>query len=1019
MFDPISLIIQLVIGLVAMAASTIIKSMQQQDKQRVPGVRGERQVGGTNPMAFIVGRYGTAGQFEYGGEWGDDGGTPNAYRTEVYSHCDLVADGMAGRFINGKPVTLDASPHADLGYPVLEFRDGAGKDRMWWRDYTGVQTVADPLLLAKFGADPDRPWLSDMIFRGVAYSIVTSLVNRELFASAVPAPMFDERGIHMYDVRKDTTAGGSGSHRLDDPATWEWSDNPIVIIYNILLGIRYEGVWLWGGQDIGQQHLPYAVWASQMDKCDALVAKPAGGTEKRFRCGYEISVDQEPQAVIGELLKTCEGRIAEIGGTWKVLVAEPDAPVASVTTDDVVISEDQSEEPFPGLESLFNEMRADYPEPAMAWEMNEAPVRLRSDYEAADDGRHLPFSTSYKAAPYVDQVQRLMYAALEEGRRFRKPVKTYAPEWWEYEPLDSYLLTDAEEGYTDKAFLITVMDDLPNGNQVVGSQEIDPADYDPPDDEIVEVDFPPLVIARPAPQEIIGWNVAPYIFPDSAAEGRRIGIEIFYDEGLLDVRAVRVQVREDFGDNNLVFDGEFPYDATELDPSRALTWGGIIPDEDYEVRGIYVPFSGRAVEWSGWLGVTAPPIYLTPADFYPDLEGTLEVLNQGLEWLAQSNKRVRDDLQSVVVRLQDQGNTSDDNFQQVRTALTATQGLIKADYELLITTAVGIIDGELVGISSRVETLEVAYADPVSGNAALASGLDAIVVQITDGTTGLVALANSITSIETSVGDISADAKIRMVSQASSGSSYATVGIQARATTGDVWTTAAILLDSKSDGSSRVLLVGQRIGLMDSGGTVYGMFDATGAYFNTALIENASITNAKIVNATITGAKIANATITNTQIANATIGSAQIANAAIGNAQLGTAVIQTANIVSGNVSETFATQTAAAVNCSASAGGVTVLASVSVTASAGKVIITAQCDIGAGTGVAYLMYLRKNGVLLGSIKSISGILGLQSVVFVDSSPSTATYELVHEAAFTTTPVYTASYRSIIAVNNKV
>jgi hypothetical protein len=286
-----------------------------------------------------------------------------------------------------------------------------------------------------------------------------------------------------------------------------------------------------------------------------------------------------------------------------------------------------------------------------------------------------------------------------------------------------------------------------------------------------------------------------------------------------------------------------------------------------------------------------PDISLTPDDFYPDLGDTLEVLNQGLEWLAASNKKVRDDLQSVVVRLQDQGNTSDDNFQQLRTALSVETDLIKADYELLVTTAVGILDGQIVGITSRVETLEVAYADPVTGNAALASGLDAIVVQITDGTTGLVALANSITGIETSVGDISADAKIRMVSQSSSGDSYSTVGIQARATTGDAWTTAAILLDAKSTGESRVLLVGQKIGLMDSGGTVYAMFDATGAYFATARIQDASITNAKITDATITSAKIADAAIT----------SAKIGNAAITNAKIGTLAVGTINLADGAV----------------------------------------------------------------------------------------------------------------------
>jgi hypothetical protein len=34
-----------------------------------------------------------------------------------------------------------------------------------------------------------------------------------------------------------TVAGGSGSHRWNDPSTWEWSDNPAVCRYNWVRGI--------------------------------------------------------------------------------------------------------------------------------------------------------------------------------------------------------------------------------------------------------------------------------------------------------------------------------------------------------------------------------------------------------------------------------------------------------------------------------------------------------------------------------------------------------------------------------------------------------------------------------------------------------------------------------------------------------------------------------------------------------------------------------------------------------------
>src|SRR5690606_10234386 len=131
------------------------------------------------------------------------------------------------------------------------------------------QATYNSYLNSVFGSDPERPWLTDMIGRGIPYVTMTARVHENLWPSE-PTYMFEARGIRLYDPRKDSTAGGSGSHRLDDQSTWEWTDNNAVIIYNILLGIRYENAIVWGGRY--QQHqLPYAVWAAAMDACDASV----------------------------------------------------------------------------------------------------------------------------------------------------------------------------------------------------------------------------------------------------------------------------------------------------------------------------------------------------------------------------------------------------------------------------------------------------------------------------------------------------------------------------------------------------------------------------------------------------------------------------------------------------------------------------------------------------------------------------------------------------------------------------
>jgi hypothetical protein len=615
-------LIQLLVGIVLNVAGQLISSIGKQDQaaQKIAGVRGTIQTGGDHAPTFIIGRYGTAGKLKYAGTWGNAGETPNAYYTKEIEVSFLPIRGFSGFFVNGERVTLAASKTGDLGYAVLEYRVG-GVDHLWINPYLGDQTVADPLMRAQFGSDPDRPYTADMVGYGLGKFIATALVNRELFPN-LPEFLAEVDGIE-----------------LDDPRGDDAHDNPIVAAYTILKGIYFDGQWVYGPQSYSDTNFRLSNIESEADKCDA---PRAGGTEPRFRMGLEVALDAEPHAVVGELLKACEGRWTDLGGVYKFLVGEPAAPVVSFTDEDIVITEQQTFEPFPGLESLFNGITATYPEPAEAWESKEAPPRYRSDLELLDDSRRLPFSTDYKAVPYAVQVQELMRAAIEETRRFRRHTQTMPPEWWEYEVLDTAQWTSERNGYEDKRFLITAMEDLPHASQFVGLQEIDPADYGWNSDYELPWDVAPLVIARPTPQVMTGWNVAPYVVVDADGVSRRPAIEVFWAAGLQDVRAVQVQVRETWGSDNIIFDGELPYDISNPTPSAVPSITTLLPNATYEVRGKYLPFSGRQTLWSNqsldgsgnvvegsWLAVTTPNVKLGSNDVALDLAIVAQdVLNQ-------------------------------------------------------------------------------------------------------------------------------------------------------------------------------------------------------------------------------------------------------------------------------------------------------------------------------------------------------------------------------------------------------
>lgn len=762
-------LLQLLVSLALNVGASLLSAMSA-PKDKAAGVRGTLEMGGDLSPRFIVGRYGTAGQLRYAGTWGSSGDTPNAYLARVVEVSCLPIRGFGAFYVDGELVTLAGAATGDLGYAVLEYRR-KGKDHLWIKPYLGDQTSADPLMLAKFGTDPDRPY-AGMVGRGCGYFVVTALVNRELF-SGIPDILAEVDGIE-----------------LDDPRGDDVHDNPIVAAYTLMKGLSYGGDWVYGPQGITDVNFRLSNIGDEADKCDADRSLAGGGTEPRFRVGLDVSLDEEPHAIVSEILKGSAGRWADLGGVYRFLVGAPGSAELSFSDEDLVISEGQSFEPFPGLENLYNAMTATYPDPTSGWVMTEAPPRYSSGLEAEDDGRRLPFSTAFRGVPYPVQVQELMRITIEDARRFRKHTITTPPEWWEMEPLDVVSWTSDRNGYADKDFLVTLIEDLPNANQFVGLQEIDPTDYDWSSLLELPHDVAPLLVIRPTPQMMTGWAVAPGYLPDNDGTPRRPTIEVSFSAGLVDVRAVRVQVRLS-GATAPVFDGELPYDPDDTEPD-ALLYATFLPATDYEVRGKYLPHSGRETRWSNqdedgtegaWLGVTTPNIKLGVADIELELGDVAAEIAPLFAFAGTSVRQIIDQLQRVGSLIAEQDLANYDDRQQLLRRIEAVRGSVTAGY---------------------LEAIDVA-AGPAS------------------------ALATAVTALYASMGGSTAEVLVKWEAVAAPG------GVAARwalklSVSGAGYHSAGIYLEVNDQGASRIVLdAAQTVITTDSGATVQAMFDETGA----------------------------------------------------------------------------------------------------------------------------------------------------------------------------------------------
>lgn len=577
-------------------------SSAMQPKTKAPGiVVEETQSGGTNPASFVLGRYATGG---YAVGPAMSHGDSLKQLTYVIDLGDIPITSVERLILDEEYVTVDWADTSEpngYGSPVRGRLDGYA----WLKVYTGTQTVADAMLRAKYGSYPTRPWLSDMVGLGVPYAILTSKYNTERFQGR-PSVRFEVKGIKLYDPRKDTTVGGSGAHRWATPSTWEWSENPVVMIYNILRGIALADGSRWGGKWTAGD-LPLDSWFAGMNACDESVAKAGGGTEPRYRSGYEVRVKDEPADVIEELMKGCSARIAITGGKCKIRVGAPGLPVYFLTDDDVVRSRPEELDPFPSLSETYNAIHASYPEPESLWEAKDAPPRYNAGWETEDNDRRLVAELYLPTVPYATQVQRVMRAYIEEERRFRRHSVNLPPEAVILEPLDTLSWTSARNGYTAKLFEVSqIADDPMTLIQGVTLREVDVSDYD----WTVADELPTTLVSaapvEPPPFEVVGFAAAPETISDGMS-GRRPAVRLSWTAASVEgARGVLWEMRR-VGDS-VVLSGA----TQDVASGRLVVSQGVLPDTVYEARVRLV--ADAATVWSSWVTVTSPDVRITSPD---------------------------------------------------------------------------------------------------------------------------------------------------------------------------------------------------------------------------------------------------------------------------------------------------------------------------------------------------------------------------------------------------------------------
>jgi hypothetical protein len=170
-----------------------------------------------------------------------------------------------------------------------------------------------------------------------------------VWANGVPQVTLIVEGAAVYDPTKDSTNGGSGAHRLANPATWEFSNNAALCWRDFMR------------REVGctAAEIDDASVRAAVPVCDAAVTLRAGGTEKAFTVDGTVSTETSWQDNVETLAMAMLGNAVKIGARWSIVPFSWEAPVVTLDTPslsdgDVVV------DPRPEPDQIINSVRGRY-----------------------------------------------------------------------------------------------------------------------------------------------------------------------------------------------------------------------------------------------------------------------------------------------------------------------------------------------------------------------------------------------------------------------------------------------------------------------------------------------------------------------------------------------------------------------------------------------------------------------------------------------------------------------------------
>ena len=341
---------------------------------------------------------------------------------------------------------------------------GTFKDYAWIRRYDGTQTAVDTILDGASGY-----WTMNHIGYGISYLAIQYKYDKSVYGPiGKPEVSCLVAGKKVYDPRKDSTEGGSGSHRHTDDLTsspvviaadtWEYSANPALCLADYLCD-----------NDLGMGEDParidWASVASAANECDEVVQVPTGDSPQsvgqyRYRCNIVLSVTDRYEDNIDAICTTMMGHCYYSSGKWQIHAGAWTASAFDLTEDDIIGGVTiQADTP---RKDKYNSVRGQYYDAQREYQPSEFQPQTDAAYVTAD-GETIWREIELSGCTNEYEAQRSAIIVMRRSRNRRSLTAEFSMAAFKVKPWETGTMTLAEIGWSEQPVRCTAWEFMPNG----------------------------------------------------------------------------------------------------------------------------------------------------------------------------------------------------------------------------------------------------------------------------------------------------------------------------------------------------------------------------------------------------------------------------------------------------------------------------------------------------------------------------------------------------------------------------